>query len=130
MALLPAIVITKISLLLSQKTLHGVRISQRYFPANITVPVEATVTWINTDNFQHTITSGVQINNNNGINDIPDGKFTSGLLGPGSSYSYTFRDRIVEYQYYCTPQTLCYLIIMLLLNVKGSSSLNPERQYA
>ena len=54
------------------------------------VPLGATVTWTNNDpGMAHTVTS-------------TDGKFDSGMLAPGQSWSYTFNDP-GDFDYLCTP---------------------------
>jgi plastocyanin len=69
-----------------------------YSPAQITVPVGATVTWTNEDLLAHTVTSG----ESDGANGDPDGVFDSGDLPPGQTYSHTF-DTPGTFPYYCTP---------------------------
>jgi plastocyanin len=65
-----------------------------YIPQNITVQPGDTVVWLNSGNTQHTVTS-----DNN--------MFNSGILSPGSTYSYTFSS-VGTNQYYCTlhPTTM------------------------
>lgn len=60
-----------------------------YAPGTITIKVGTTVTWTNEDNVGHTATSD-------------DGVFDSGMLGKGSSYSYTFTTT-GTYGYLCAP---------------------------
>lgn len=62
-------------------------------PANRTVEVGATVTWTNTNNMDHTVTSGVD--------GEPDGEFDSGTLSPGETFSHTFEEE-GTYEYFCT----------------------------
>ena len=57
-------------------------------PANYWVVPGATVTWINTDQQSHTVTSN-------------EGEFNSGDIAPGSSYSYTFTGK-GPHSYYCS----------------------------
>ena len=54
-----------------------------FVPSSITVRVNQTVVWTNDDNVAHNITSGT-------INGGLDGHFDSGLILPGSSFSYKF----------------------------------------
>lgn len=60
-----------------------------FVPGTITIKAGTTVTWTNKDNVGHTATSD-------------DGVFDSGMLGKGSSYSYTFTTA-GTYGYFCTP---------------------------
>lgn len=57
-------------------------------PNTITVPAGTSVTWTNLDTVPHTVTS-------------TNGKFDSGILGPGRIFNYTFNDP-GTYNYYCT----------------------------
>ncbi|PPD57862.1 cupredoxin domain-containing protein [Dehalogenimonas etheniformans] len=59
----------------------------KYAPATLTVSVGTTVTWRNTDNVQHSVTSTT-------------GLFDSGLFSPGGSYTHTFTTA-GTYPYYC-----------------------------
>lgn len=56
-----------------------------YDPKDVSVMPGTTVTWTNTDDKPHTITSG-------SVQGGPDGKFDSGLIQPGSTFSYTFNN--------------------------------------
>jgi len=76
-----------------------------YSPANITVPVGTTVTWVNQDPVGHTVTEG----NPNSPKPASlrafdsSGEATTGkvaLIAPGESWSYTFNTP-GTYQYYC-----------------------------
>lgn len=69
-----------------------------YIPNKVTVKVGTTVTWTNEDNVMHTVTSGIS----NGEYGTPDGKFDSGFLKKGQSFSYTF-NTVGEFNYYCAP---------------------------
>lgn len=60
-----------------------------YVPGTITIKVGTTVTWTNKDSVGHTATS-------------EDGIFNSGMLGKGSSYSYTFTTP-GTFGYFCEP---------------------------
>lgn len=59
-----------------------------YSPQTLTVPVGTTVTWINSGNSQHTVTSD-------------SGSFSSGTLYYGSSYNVSF-GTAGTYQYHCS----------------------------
>jgi plastocyanin len=60
-----------------------------YMPANLTVPVGATVTWTNEDGAIHTVTSDAK------------GQFSSGWKTKGARYSFTFA-RPGTYPYHCS----------------------------
>ena len=59
-------------------------------PNILTVPVGATVTWVNKDGEEHSVTSTTRL-------------FDAGLA-PGIPFSYTFTER-GTYEYYCIPHT-------------------------
>jgi plastocyanin len=63
-----------------------------FFPSSLTVPTGATVTWVNMDFVQHTVTSGAD--------GAPTGVFDSHLLSHMQSFSYTFTTP-GTYPYYC-----------------------------
>ena len=67
-------------------------------PNTITVKAGTTVTWTNSDNVMHTVTSGTST----GTAGTPSGAFDSGFLAEGATWSYTFNEA-GEYPYYCTP---------------------------
>jgi plastocyanin len=56
-----------------------------YDQKDVTVMPGATITWTNTDDKPHSVTSG-------SAQAGPDGKFDSGLIQPGQTYSHTFTD--------------------------------------
>ena len=62
-------------------------------PKDKTITVGTNITWINKDSYNHTVTSGTPGN--------PDGRFSSGTLGSGASYSHTF-NTAGTFNYYCT----------------------------
>ncbi|HEY3267156.1 MAG TPA: plastocyanin/azurin family copper-binding protein [Armatimonadota bacterium] len=64
--------------------------------ATVTVAVGDTVKWNNIDADAHTVTSGVR----DGAGSHPDGRFDSGNLDPGASYSVTFHTA-GTFPYYC-----------------------------
>lgn len=59
-----------------------------YTPAELTVPVGATVTWTNRHGARHDVAAA-------------DGTFTSPLFGEGETFSFTFTEA-GEYPYVCT----------------------------
>lgn len=63
-----------------------------FSPSSMTVPVGTTVTWVNKDSYNHTVTSGASR--------TPDGKFDSGNLGGNGTFSHKF-DAAGTYNYYC-----------------------------
>ena len=62
-------------------------------PASLTVNAGTTVTWINNDNMDHTVTSGTPGKNT--------GVFDSGTIAPSGKFNFTFNTK-GTYQYYCT----------------------------
>lgn len=69
--------------------IYYVSAGDSYFsPQTITVPVGSTVTWTNSGNMPHTVTSDT-------------GLFNSGSLSPGSTYSVSF-GVAGTYHYYCS----------------------------
>ncbi|MEZ5175435.1 MAG: plastocyanin/azurin family copper-binding protein [Acidimicrobiia bacterium] len=69
-----------------------------FSPSELTVEVGTTVTWTNNDTVLHTVTSGMSSDNVG----TPDGRFDSGFLDPGATWSYTFTEEGV-FDYFCTP---------------------------
>lgn len=67
-------------------------------PNTITIAVGTTVTWTNNDATMHTVTSGTSANNVG----TPDGRFDSGFVATGATWSYTFTEA-GEFPYFCTP---------------------------
>lgn len=65
-----------------------------FSPSELEVEVGTTVTWINTDNQAHTVTSGSDGEH--------DDLFDSGSMDPGDEFSYQF-DEEGTYDYYCIP---------------------------
>ncbi|MGH2726331.1 MAG: cupredoxin domain-containing protein [Actinomycetota bacterium] len=62
---------------------NAVEISGFLFkPATLSVPVDTTVTWTNSDDIEHTVTSGAP--------DAPSGEFDSGNKSKGQTFSHTF----------------------------------------
>ena len=64
-----------------------------FSPASLTVSVGTTVTWINNDGVNHTVTSGTPGNNT--------GVFDSGNIAPSGKFTFTFNTK-GNFQYYCT----------------------------
>ncbi len=63
-----------------------------FYPDSLTVPKGTTVTWVDMDFVQHTVTSGAE--------QAPTGLFDSHELGHMQSFSHTF-DSLGTYTYYC-----------------------------
>lgn len=74
----------------NEVTMQGLSFS----PSELEVEVGTTVTWINTDNQAHTVTSGSDGEH--------DDLFDSGSMDPGDEFSYQF-DEEGTYDYYCIP---------------------------
>jgi glucose/arabinose dehydrogenase/plastocyanin len=75
-----------------------------FVPANVTIAVGDTVMWMNNDAIGHTSTSGQS--------GIPDGKWDSGLINVGGSFSRTF-NTVGNFPYYCTPHSFMTGTIMV-----------------
>jgi plastocyanin len=69
-----------------------------YSPGEITVSVGDTVTWVNNDSTDHTVTG-----DNNGTDDA----FDSGVIHPGGQYSHTFTAAGAQ-PYHCTIHTFMH----------------------
>ncbi len=69
-----------------------------FSPNTISIKVGDTVTWTNADATMHTVTSGTSANNVGS----PDGRFDSGFIAEGTTWSYTFTEA-GEFPYFCTP---------------------------
>lgn len=65
-------------------------------PATITINAGTTITWINKDNTIHTVTGGTP--------GSPDGRFDSGNIGKGGTFTYTFNTK-GTFKYYCKPHS-------------------------
>lgn len=76
-------------------------------PESLAVKAGATVTWKNEDGTDHTVTSGTVAQLSGGVKATPDGKFDSGSLGSGKTFSFTFTAR-GTYAYFCNvhPATM------------------------
>jgi plastocyanin len=68
-------------------------INTTFSPKEITVKAGTKVTWTNSDNTSHTVTSGTRGN--------PSGLFDSGNVPAGGTFSFVF-DTPGTYNYYCT----------------------------
>jgi len=99
-----------------------------YSPADITVPVGTTVTWINQDSVGHTVTEGdpnspkpanLRVFDSSG--EASSGKVA--LMGPGSSWSYTFTTA-GTYEYYCIVHP--YMIGHVTVTSSSASASNSS----
>ncbi len=63
-----------------------------YNPQTLTIAKGDTVTWVNKDSFDHTVTSGTPGH--------PSGLFDSGNIGPNGTFSYVFNST-GTFPYYC-----------------------------
>lgn len=61
---------------------------------SLQITTGTTVTWKNTDQYSHTITSGSPYDKQVGT------EFDSGLVSPGNEFSFTFQD-VGTYHYFC-----------------------------
>ena len=75
-----------------------------YVPAKLTVKVGTTVTWKNTGNALHDVTTDASKTQNKSDVALPAGAqpFDSGFMPPGTSWSYTFAVP-GKYRYACIP---------------------------
>ncbi|MCH7668997.1 MAG: multicopper oxidase domain-containing protein [Acidobacteria bacterium] len=69
-----------------------------YNPLHVTVKVGTTIRWTNDDAIPHTVTSGTS----DGSTGSSDGRFDSGFLNLGDTFSHTFTD-VGEFSYFCLP---------------------------
>ncbi|MDQ4131694.1 MAG: plastocyanin/azurin family copper-binding protein [Actinomycetota bacterium] len=76
-------------------------------PETLSVGVGATVTWTQKDAGVHTVTSGTVEQGGGGVTKAPDGRFDSGELATGETFTFTF-DRPGTYPYFCAvhPATM------------------------
>ena len=76
-----------------------------YSPPVLNINSGDTVTWLNSDNEIHTITSGKGVDrvefSQGKMTGTPDGYFDSGSFNPGHSWSFTF-DKVGTFYYFCT----------------------------
>jgi len=69
--------------------------NNRFSPDSLTIKVGTTITWINEDNYMHTVTSGASPSDRTDL-------FDSGNLNKGETFSYTF-DEAGTIDYFCIP---------------------------
>ena len=76
-------------------------------PDALTVDAGSTVTWRQNDAGAHTITSGTVTQGGAGVTPNPDGRFDSGSVEPGSTFTFTFAE-IGTFPYFCAlhPATM------------------------
>ncbi len=92
-----------------------VMIEDNYFsPANITVPVGTTVTWVQSGNNPHTTTSY-------------DGLWDSGILpgGSGQSFSFTF-NQPGTYTYFCRPHEAQGMVGSVTVTAGGGTTTTTQ----
>lgn len=73
----------------------------------ITVPAGTTVTWINNDGTQHSVTSGTPDDNPDG-----DGTFDSDFFEEGETFSMVF-DKPGEYHYFCRRHSHMQAVVIV-----------------
>jgi plastocyanin len=73
----------------------GDEVKEPYVPGSIIIQSGDKVTWINSDEEVHTVTSGLQSSTDSGK------KFDSGLINANRTFEHTF-DKPGTYNYYCT----------------------------
>jgi plastocyanin len=73
----------------------GDEIKEPYIPGSIIIKTGDKVSWINTDEEVHTVTSGFESNTDKGK------QFDSGLLNVNQTFVHTF-DKAGMYNYFCT----------------------------
>jgi manganese oxidase len=69
-------------------------------PAAITIKAGSAVTWTQKDAGVHTVTSGVAEQQGGGVTERPDGKFDSGEIATGKTFTFTF-DAPGTFAYFC-----------------------------
>ncbi len=76
-------------------------------PETLTVAAGATVTWMQKDAGVHTVTSGTVEQGGGGVTKAPDGRFDSGELATGETFTFTF-GQPGTYSYFCAvhPATM------------------------
>jgi plastocyanin len=76
-------------------------------PQTVTVDAGTTVTWTQKDPGVHTVTSGTVEQSSGGVDKVPDGRFDSGELATGKTFTFTF-DQPGTYPYFCAvhPATM------------------------
>lgn len=76
-------------------------------PASLTITVGDTVVWVNQGSIAHTSTSGQGC--------TKDGKWDSGFLASGQSFTYIFPDS-GTYPYFCIPHCLIGMTGTIVVN--------------
>ena len=89
---------------------NGTEVAMRliaYKPDKLTISANTKVTWLQQDAGAHTVTSGVVKQEAGGVSQQPDGRFDSGDVAKGGSFSFTFTEP-GTYTYYCSlhPATM------------------------
>ena len=69
-----------------------------YDPAVLELTPGKSVRWTNHDIIAHTVTSGLS----DGLAGVPDGRFDSGYIDAGGTFTYTFEEE-GTFSYYCLP---------------------------
>jgi plastocyanin len=87
-----------------------------YNPYIVTIAQGGTVTWQNSDNAAHTVTSGLP-------SDGPNGVFDSSLIMSGGSYSYQFNS-LGSYTYFCMVHP--WMIGGVLVGASAEPEPEPE----
>jgi len=109
-------------------------VNYAYLPADLTVPVGSTVTWINQDSVGHTVTEGdpnsptqanMRVFDSSG--EAVSGKV--GLIGAGQSWSYTFTSP-GTYEYYCIVHPYMIGHITVTSGATSNASLNQPQGYS
>lgn len=79
----------------------------RYRPEVLDITAGTTVTWLQKDAGVHTVTSGLVEQGGGGVTKVPDGRFDSGEIATGKTFSFTF-DQPGTYRYFCSvhPATM------------------------
>jgi len=99
-------------------TTHVNIIDFGFSPPSVSISVGDTVTWTNTGSFTHTTTSGTTT----GGSPHPDGKWDSGALLPGHTFSHVFTSA-GSFPYYCTPH---YTMMVGTVTVKAAPNVPPS----
>jgi len=85
----------------------------KFVPQSVTINVGDTIRWTNNGTVQHTTTSGT--------NCTKDGKWDSGLLSPGQTFSFVF-NAAGNFPYYCIPHCLSAGMTGTVIVSGGSST--------
>ena len=94
----------------TDKAADGAEVTMKliaFKPESITVDAGQSVTWRQTDPGVHTVTSGSVEQGSGGVTEKADGKFDSGNLETGKTFSFTFAEP-GTYSYFCSvhPATM------------------------